>query len=375
MSEPALKTHARDPNLDALRALAILLVLLYHSPLESGLYLSYLKVNGGLGVQLFFVLSGFLIGGIFFRERQRAHFNLLHFWSRRWLRTIPPYVALVAIWWTGNWLKGSPKPLNWSYTCFFQNYLMFPREHMDMPFTWSLCVEEHFYLTAPLLLLFLGTSHARMACFLGLALIPMAVRLVGWGDPLMTHVHFDPLIYGVTLAYLQVHSRPTFEALQAWGRRLFPLSLVGFVLVLVFAGNVHGDKEISRLTFANLIFAWWLLAVAGRAPIWLARSRVTYWIAVTSYSCYLIHGYAYETAKRLPSGTAWPLRWTVLVVGTVVCTAVFYFTAELGALRLRELLSPAEKKAAKQQPQTAAVALAGVEREKEGEGGLVPIAE
>lgn len=153
----------------------------------------------------------------------------------------------------------------------------------------------------------------------------------------MSHLQFDGLIYGVCIAYLQVRSPASFVVVQRWSRYAFPISVLGFLLLLLYA------REMGRLSFANLIFSVWLLALAGREPIWFARSRVTYWIAVTSYSCYLIHGYAFETARRLFGDTFWPLQVAVYCAGTVLCTALFYFIVERGSLWLRELISPATR--------------------------------
>ena len=176
-----------------------------------------------------------------------------------------------------------------------------------------------------------------MFCFLGLALLPITFRLCGCGEYSMSHLQFDGLIYGVCIAYLQVRSPASFAVMQRLARYAVPISLLGFVVLLLFA------SEMGRLVFANLIFSIWLLAIVGQEPIWIARSSVTYWIAVSSYSCYLIHGYTFETARRLFGDTAWPLQVAVYCGGTVLCTALFYYVVERGSLWLRELISPAAK--------------------------------
>src|SRR5881396_1604125 len=93
----------RDANLDLLRATAILMVVTYHviqmSPVpQQGLM--RLAVFGQYGVDLFFVLSGWLIGRLYWKEHARfGDVGLLRFWSRRWLRTIPPYLVALAVSW------------------------------------------------------------------------------------------------------------------------------------------------------------------------------------------------------------------------------------------------------------------------------------
>jgi peptidoglycan/LPS O-acetylase OafA/YrhL len=113
---------------------------------------------GKYGVDLFFVLSGWLIGNLYWREHARfGEVQLLRFWSRRWLRTIPPYLAALALSWLAVKLERR-EPFDWGYLLFIQNY------YQRIPFflvSWSLCIEEHFYLFVPLLLLV--TNRFRLA--------------------------------------------------------------------------------------------------------------------------------------------------------------------------------------------------------------------
>ncbi len=102
---------------------------------------------GQHGVDLFFVLSGWLIGGLYWREMKAfSGVGVLRFWVRRWMRTLPPYFAALLL----SWLAVSAaraEPFDWRYLVFLQNY------YERIPFflvSWSLCIEEHFYLAAPI---------------------------------------------------------------------------------------------------------------------------------------------------------------------------------------------------------------------------------
>ena len=139
-----------------MRASAITLVLLNHVALFFPACRSFFGIGllaGYLGVELFFVLSGFLIGGILFRTltNERSTSILSNFWLRRWFRTLPNYFLFllvnVAI---ALWLRGGTPSLL-PYLFFFQNVTTHPQ-----PFfveSWSLAVEEWFYILVPVLFL------------------------------------------------------------------------------------------------------------------------------------------------------------------------------------------------------------------------------
>ena len=91
----------RDPNLDLLRALAIVMVIVFHLSVMWPVRRDFVSRWGGLGahgVTLFFVLSGWLIGNIYWKElTAKGRIRLTEFWLKRWLRTIPPYIAGYAL--------------------------------------------------------------------------------------------------------------------------------------------------------------------------------------------------------------------------------------------------------------------------------------
>ena len=142
----------RVANLDLLRAAAIVPVVLANAGTEGVLTgaAGRLADSGWVGVDLFFVLSGWLVGGLYWRERARyGGIQIGRFWARRWLRTIPPYlVALVAVYSARAALTDNADPFDWRYVAFLQNYTGLPYWGVS----WSLCIEEHFYLALPFVL-------------------------------------------------------------------------------------------------------------------------------------------------------------------------------------------------------------------------------
>src|SRR5687767_9357597 len=181
---PPTKSH-RLFGLDVLRAFAILLVLAAHTwpSRQAG---AWANAFGVLGVELFFVLSGFLIGGILFRLSERGQLStwqdLMSFWRRRWFRTLPNYYLFLMLhvaWRT--WVLGFPGVIhtNWEHFVFWQNF-----DHGPSYFfaeAWSLAIEEWFYLLFALFLasaLFLCRgSRLAWLIVIGLFLIvPAALR-------------------------------------------------------------------------------------------------------------------------------------------------------------------------------------------------------
>ena len=182
----------RIPELDGIRGLAVLAILLYHLvflagwdrlPFKIGALLSF----GWSGVDLFFVLSGFLIGGILLDARGASNYFRV-FYTRRAYRILPLYLALcgasVLIFYTHlpthSWLFEGKTPW-YAYLTFGQNFWMvkgtLDSRQMDM--TWSLAVEEQFYLTLPLVIRFVRRETLPYVFASGVLLAPL-IRTAVW---------------------------------------------------------------------------------------------------------------------------------------------------------------------------------------------------
>ena len=325
----------RNSNLDLIRAAAIVMVLVFHAPEGVGELILPLRYHGFLGVNLFFVLSGLLIGTIYFSESSKSDFRVLRFWLRRWLRTVPPYVAIVALWAAAHLLRGESGLPPWPYMMFLQNYLSNPYLG-EMPFTWSLCVEEHFYLLLPLIGL-LAAKKRLSPALIAFAAFPTLARWIGHAPSRATHLHFDGLLYGVFLAHTRHWNPAGYSQLfrPRWGLWI----TAGVLIIAACFSPWWLEHSLANLSFAIVTGA------ASCAPAWrVASSRIVHAIAVTSYSAYLIHGYAYLGCEKIAAGYPVPIRAIVAVLGTAVATGVFYVLFEKPSFWLRERLCPADRR-------------------------------
>lgn len=347
---PARPGHI--PSLDGLRAVSIMLVMLGHfvSP----------KVPGGLGVLIFFVISGFLIARLLLAEyKTTGTISLPSFYGRRFLRLYPVIVVFTAVIVGLSLVRGYPvnlvEPL--SALLYFANYLYssfsLPGARAgEMPFSifWSLSVEEHFYIIFPPLLLMLGLRPVRLVLVLVAVLVAclLSRTIVALLHPEYLGTHFfyfrtefrlDSLAIGVLVAVL-CESEPGRRVLT-WLTRP---AAVGAGLATVFACLILRDpffRETLRYTLLNVAVATLIVAVvfSGRYAI-VARvlnSGPAVWIGRISYSIYVWH---LVVAMILKAGE-WASGWALVLVefgGTLVLAAASYYLVEQPFVGLRHRL-------------------------------------
>ncbi len=153
------------PGLDHLRALAIILVFLFHYPRIQGSsgWIDTISDFGWTGVDLFFVLSGFLISSqLFMSLRKTDSLELKSFYIKRAFRILPVYLFMLILYFSFPYLRerGDLSPW-WKYLTFTQNYGLDLSRYSTFSHAWSLCVEEQFYLIFPLTLWVFMLSRKR----------------------------------------------------------------------------------------------------------------------------------------------------------------------------------------------------------------------
>ncbi len=295
----------RNQSLDFLRAIAILMVFTGHTVLSYGSpgYLSPLQF-GGTGVDLFFVLSGWLIGFQLFNElKLHGNIEVKRFWVRRWMRTLPAYYAVLIFTIIQNLVTKDNFSIPWNYFIFLQNYAD------TMPtfsVSWSLCVEEQFYLAIAPLIIFLAKlekSH-RTVVLITLLFLPTIFRELELYQSLKeTHVRWDCCIMGVLLANLYFSYPKLWQRLVIFGPKLAIVTLciyLSFYYFRWFPNQLISDP--SKLILAFIFGSWILWANAINLTLGFLANKFVYYVSTRSYAIYLLHPDALSVAKRLLSG-------------------------------------------------------------------------
>jgi len=218
------------------------MVVLYHTPgLQFRIpFVHFVQPSLWLGVDLFMLISGWLLGGQLLREAAANRWDPARFYMKRWMRTLPAYYAMLAILYhTRNAEFGGPLP--WQtvlkHCLFLQTYLL-PNLY---PVSWSLCVEEHFYLLLPLIVWIL-IRRPRFDLLVGIVIAVEVVAVCGraagyspnnsnW-TPQATHLRTHGLFLGLLLAWISIHRPLLWSRLGAVAARLGGVGLVATVLVM-----------------------------------------------------------------------------------------------------------------------------------------------
>ncbi len=308
---------ARIVELDGVRGVAIIMVLVWHyytaqtgpaEPLSIAAALRSVTELFWSGVDLFFVLSGFLIGGIILDHHKSAGF-LRVFWVRRCCRILPPMALLVLSCWAGYhildrqrfaWLFDNLMPW-WSYATFTQNIVMgfrgtFGGHFLDA--TWSLAVEEQFYIFAPLLVLLLGARRwVQLLPFLIFAALLLRLGFPGFHTYVGTPFRMDSLLSGFLLAAV-FRNETAFALLQAQ-RRAVSVVLGVMVLVTLWRAAHGGFGQFGHDAGAAFAFTWFaalytvfllfVLIYRGTAVTAGLRWSWICFFGAISYGLYLYH--------------------------------------------------------------------------------------
>jgi len=299
----------RINGLDHLRALAITFVFFFHCAILFGFgeLLPHIVKFGWSGVDLFFVLSGYLIGGQLLRRvASGKEIHIRDFYVQRFLRIMPAYWLVLAFYFTLPWVleRGRLPPL-WRFLTFTQNFGLDATVDGAFSHAWSLCVEEHFYLLLPGLILFFARFRlgARAFLFGGLlTLLGMAIRSHEWarvsaGDGnwyqlvyYPTYCHIDGLIAGVSVAAISIF----YPSQWNWLERRNRVALAAGLAVLLIGYLINdGQKDWlpSVIAFPLVAVGYGLVLIAAVSKnSFLSRgSLITKWVAILSYSMYLTH--------------------------------------------------------------------------------------
>lgn len=306
-------------GLDLMRAVAIIMVICSHilwiTPNAYGYIPDILSISGVMGVEIFFCLSGFLIGRILYRMYLSESFsfkNVFYFWIRRWLRTLPNYyIALIINIFIAMYIGNQLPEHLWKYFFFLHNFAT------EMPWffpeSWSLSIEEFAYILGPALLyltLFIKTKISKSKLFLATTLVIIFIFLISkliynqtetirdmryWNVNVkgMVIYRIDSIYYGVLAAYLSIVKR------DFWNSIRYPLFIIG-IFTLLGLNILIPINHIIIDTHPMFWNVWYfviksigicmtlpLLSTMKSAPKVILKP-ITY-ISLLSYALYVLH--------------------------------------------------------------------------------------
>ena len=324
------------PELQGLRGLAVLGVLFYHChPRLEGTWIHYASLWGWAGVNLFFVLSGFLITSILLEARSKPRY-FRNFYVRRALRIWPVYALVLVViyleapWFIGSSVMAAAKAAPWlAYIFFVQNLF-----HLALPPaigpTWSLAIEEQYYflwaplvrflrrpwlLTAILILALIGSPLLRLANF-------------AWMTPTHTLIHLDGIAWGSLLA-LGLYTLPLSRRVWLWIG--LGAMVLGFSATTTVAGGTAFLDSALAVAFAGAVLAS-IASTGARNPLSAAlrrgpvpfNGRISYGLYMTHIPVFIFFGWF--DLRMDPYGTAGNLAVVAfrLAASTAVATALWY---------------------------------------------------
>lgn len=388
---PRPRSTPRVMQLDILRGIAVLMVLINHKPhypATDGFWLDDLLLPFSralwTGVDLFFVLSGYLVGGLLIAElRKSGRIDLKRFWVRRGLKIWPTYylylaflVVVTAVFYVDHsrpgWLRAAFLVQSVK-AVYIQNYfqptlaptvLNIPGTH-----TWTLAVEEHFYFILPLVLVALSkrwrTALPIVTLVVFVGCLALRLRHYHWPmdwrwDYQATHIRIDSLFFGVFLAYLS-HEHP--NVLRWVARRRGFVLASGLLLILPMLVFPLGDPFVKTFGYSCLSLGYGcvLLAVITTEPgvgalgrlVGSRASNALAWVGLWSYSIYIWHVDLMSLFTDLAArwGTVWTFPWrysycAVYVVASVALGALLGHLVEKPALVWRDRLFPSRANSA-----------------------------
>ncbi|MFZ6734766.1 acyltransferase family protein [Undibacterium sp. Ji42W] len=300
--------HKRITGLDTLRALAILMVLMSH-------YCGFVSRHqtfgfagdiGWAGVDLFFVLSGYLIGNqIMSAAANGQALSLKNFFARRLLRTLPNYYVVLAAYFIFPALAGRSTSSLWQFLTFSQNIGL--EYGQTFTHSWSLCIEEQFYLILPILSLVLIRLKSPLWLAWGLLIAAIGGGMLFRGVAFMDgHPAFDAQVYyssfgrfdellpGVAIAMLKNFHAGLYDRIMRHGQALLITGLLaaGGTLYCINSDDYNKLMIVNSLGFSLVAVSFAILTLAALSPnSYLRRLRLpgAAQLALWSYAVYLVH--------------------------------------------------------------------------------------
>jgi len=342
------------PSLNGLRAISIILVIFHHIQIQYAVFdmpfnpLVRLLVDGQFGVNVFFVISGFLITALLLKEEYKfGRIALKQFFIRRMLRIFPAYYFLLLVYFCiSHFSYISISTTSWLSAITFTKYFT-KMEDWYTYHTWSLSVEEHFYLIWPFVFI-LGLKVRKIFAFITLC-IPIILRIlvynypISWLNELTIFIRIDAISIGCLVALYQqeiIESVKYHWNILLWGS-------ISIILLVPYAnglakrmdiGSIFVPFGISNGLFANVCIAVIMVcSVFGpKQTMWFRflNSTVMNSIGILSYSLYLWQQFF------IVKTSYWINQFPQNIGLTIFAACFSYFIVEKPFLRLKSKFAP-----------------------------------
>ena len=335
----------RVHQLDAVRGVAVLLVLVHNTWMSPSLHLGLLVANGWMGVDLFFVLSGFLITGIL-RDSRSSQGYFKRFYARRCLRIWPLYYSVLLFMFVivpfirpseAHTVFNARSSPWWSYLLFGQNFLVSVPTMATglLAVTWSLAIEEQFYLVWPFVVLVFNEADLRKLVLVAICISPLLrlyLSLHGVNIYSNTFCRLDGLLAGAYLALI-IRSKsfvPSRFVIGAWMTLVIsvPVALLLEVLHARWVGFSFVSLAAVSFVYLALFSRWtWLQA--------FLNSRFLVYTGTISYGIYLLEKIPVDVAKSFHLDEHEFLAFPITAVATYAMAALSWKFIESPFLRLK----------------------------------------
>lgn len=383
----------RVDGLNTLRAIAILLVFMYHYMVfvSRAPTFGWASTLGWVGVDLFFVLSGYLIANqIFSGIAKRQQLSLKAFYIRRALRTLPNFYVVLALYFLFPVVMGGREPpALWRFLTFTQNYQLQPGTAFSH--AWSLCIEEQFYLLLPAVVLLAVRTGKSIKLAWTLLIVGIvagiATRSVLWLQygreaggaiagyhPNIYYSSFcrmDEFLPGVAVAMLKNFHRDAWERMLRWGQTTLAAGIGACAITAWALLNFYEIDDygygffMTAFGYSLVAICFAILVVAALSPnSLLHRVRVpgAAQLAAWSYAIYLSHkAVAVILQSQLASYGVGSSSWQAVLLISVACLLagwLLYRLVETPFMNLRDRRFPTSFANDGRRPQAPATASA-----------------
>jgi len=361
-------------GLDHLRAFAIIFVFLYHYSIlfsHPG-WVNTISTFGWSGVDLFFVLSGYLIAAQLFQKiAQQNKISLREFFIKRFFRIIPIYLVVVALYFLFPFLREREALASlWKYLTFTQNIGLDVKEQGTFSHAWSLCIEEQFYLLFPLILItflhfkifkkafwlliiiFLAGFAIRISCYKHfVALTGKDIEWVTWSKWIYypTWSRLDGLLVGVSIAALLQFKPKVSKKILQHENLLLVAGLLIFAATYFFCSDeVSFNSSVFGFALTDLGYGFIVLsALCPGSFLYKYESKITSKIAALSYGIYLIHKIVIHVTQmqftKFKIAGDGNVMFVICIIAVFIISVILNETIEKPFLRLRKKIIVKQK--------------------------------